>query len=157
VGRSVFAAVKCSAGILLYRWRNGRIEVLLAHPGGPYWKRKDAGAWSIPKGECVEGEDAQAAARREFKEETGIELQGDLAPLGEVKQTGGKLVQAWSLEGDCDPAHMRSNPFSLEWPPKSGNVQEFPEIDRFEWFSLEQAREKLVKAQAAFLDRLPAR
>jgi predicted NUDIX family NTP pyrophosphohydrolase len=148
--------MKHSAGILLYRRHNSRVEVLLAHPGGPLWKRKDLGAWTIPKGECEAGEDPMAAARREFEEETGLHLLGELTPLGEVKQAGGKRVLAWAVEGDCDPAAIRSNTFDLEWPPKSGKIQQFPEIDRFEWFSLEAARPKLVKAQAAFLDRLPA-
>ena len=146
--------MKHSAGILLHRKRNGRTEVLLAHPGGPYWRQKDLGAWSIPKGEYEAGEDPLDAARREFQEETGIRLEGELMPLGEVKQAGGKLVRAWTLERDCDPATLRSNTFSLEWPPRSGKMQAFPEIDRFEWFTIEEARVKLVKAQAAFLDRL---
>jgi len=148
--------VKRSAGILLYRRREGRLEVLLAHPGGPFWKRKDDGAWSIPKGEFEGGEDPMAAARREFEEETGLRLEGAWTPLGEVKQAGGKVVLAWAVEGDCDASAIYSNRFDLEWPPKSGKIQQFPEIDRFEWFSLEAARRKLVKAQAAFLDRLPA-
>jgi predicted NUDIX family NTP pyrophosphohydrolase len=132
------------------------MEVLLAHPGGPFWKNKDAGAWSIPKGECGEGEDPMAAARREFEEETGIRLDEELTPLGEVKQRGGKTVRVWALERDCDTATLHCNTFSLEWPPQSGKMQEFPEVDRFQWFALEAAREKLLNAQAAFLDRLPA-
>jgi predicted NUDIX family NTP pyrophosphohydrolase len=138
----------------MHRRRNGRIEVLLGHPGGPYWKRKDDGAWSIPKGEYGEEEEPLEAARREFEEETGIRLEGELRPLGEVKQAGGKTVRAWTLEADCDASMLRSITFSLEWPPGSGKIQEFPEIDRFEWFSVEEARIKLVKAQAEFLDRL---
>jgi predicted NUDIX family NTP pyrophosphohydrolase len=149
--------MKLSAGVILYRRGKGRVEVLLAHPGGPYWRRKDAGAWSIPKGECGDGEEPLAAAFREFEEETGIKLEGALEPLGEVKQAGGKIVHAWTIERDCDPTRMHSNTFSLEWPPKSGNVQEFPEIDRFEWFPIAEARQKLVKAQTAFLDRLVER
>jgi predicted NUDIX family NTP pyrophosphohydrolase len=149
--------MKLSAGVILYRCANERIEVLLAHPGGPYWRRKDAGAWSIPKGECGDGEEPLAAALREFEEETGIKLEGELEPLGEVKQAGGKIVRAWTIERDCDPTQMHSNTFSLEWPPKSGRVQEFPEIDRFEWFPITEARQKLVKAQTAFLDRLAER
>ncbi|HYK59382.1 MAG TPA: NUDIX domain-containing protein [Bryobacteraceae bacterium] len=148
--------MKLSAGILLYRRRKGNLEVLLAHPGGPFWKRKDLGAWSIPKGECDAGEDPMAAARREFEEETGLSLKSELTPLGEVKQAGGKRVLAWAVEGDCDPASIHSNTFDLEWPPKSGKIQQFPEIDRFEWFSLDAARERLVEAQTVFLDRLPA-
>ena len=146
--------MKRSAGVLLHRRRNGKIEVLLGHPGGPYWKQKDAGAWTILKGEYGDEEEPRDAARRELEEETGLRLEGELAPLGEVKQAGGKVVRAWALERDCDPASLRSNTFSLEWPPHSGNMQEFPEIDRFEWFTLEEARIKLIKAQSAFLDRL---
>jgi predicted NUDIX family NTP pyrophosphohydrolase len=149
--------MRLSAGVILYRRARERVEVLLAHPGGPYWRRKDAGAWSIPKGECGDGEEPLAAALREFEEETGIRLEGDLEPLGEVKQTGGKIVRAWTIERDCDPTRIHSNTFSLEWPPKSGNVQEFPEVDRFEWFPIAEARQKLVKAQATFLDRLAER
>jgi predicted NUDIX family NTP pyrophosphohydrolase len=147
--------MKVSAGILFYRRRDGRVEVLLAHPGGPFWKHKDLGAWSIPKGECQDGEDPMVAARREFEEETGLHLEGELTPLGEVKQAGGKVVRAWAVEGDCEASAIHSNTFELEWPPKSGKIQQFPEIDHFEWFSLDAAREKLVKAQAALLDRLP--
>jgi predicted NUDIX family NTP pyrophosphohydrolase len=153
--------MKQSAGILLYRRGGGRamesLEVLLAHPGGPYWTRKDASAWSIPKGEYGDGEEPLAAALREFEEETGIKLEGELEPLGEVKQAGGKVVRAWTIERDCDPTRLRSNTFSLEWPPKSGKFQDFPEIDRFEWFPIGEARQKLVKAQTAFLDRLAER
>jgi len=150
--------MKLSAGVILYRRANERLEVLLAHPGGPFWRRKDAGAWSIPKGECGDGEEPLAAALREFEEETGIKLEGELErqlePLGEVKQAGGKIVRAWTIERDCDPTQLHSNTFSLEWPPKSGKFQEFPEIDRFEWFPIAEARLKLLKAQTAFLDRL---
>jgi predicted NUDIX family NTP pyrophosphohydrolase len=153
--------MKLSAGVILYRRANERLEVLLAHPGGPYWRRKDAGAWSIPKGERRDGEEPLAAALREFEEETGIKLEGELErqlePLGEVKQAGGKIVHAWTIERDCDPTQIHSNTFSLEWPPKSGKIQEFPEIDRFEWFPIAEARQKLVKAQTAFLDRLAER
>lgn len=149
--------MKLSAGVILHRRTKERLEVLLAHPGGPYWRRKDAGAWSIPKGECADGEEPLAAALREFEEETGIKLEGELEPLGEVKQAGGKIVRAWTIERDCDPTQIHSNTFSLEWPPKSGKFQEFPEIDRFEWFPIAEARQKLVKAQAAFLDRLAER
>jgi predicted NUDIX family NTP pyrophosphohydrolase len=146
--------MKQSAGVLLHRRRNGQIEVLLAHPGGPYWKRKDAGAWSIPKGEYGDEENPLDAARREFEEETGIRLEGELMPLGEVKQAGGKVVRAWTLERDCDPSQIKSNMFSLEWPPRSGTMREFPEVDRFGWFTLKEARTKLVQAQTDFLDRL---
>jgi len=148
--------MKRSAGILLFRSRAGAIQVLLGHSGGPYWKRKDENAWSIPKGEYSEDEAPEMAARREFEEETGIRLEQPLTPLGEVKQAGGKFVRVWTLEHDCDPGSLRSNTFSVEWPPHSGKLQEFPEIDRFEWFTLEIARTKLVKAQDVFLDRLVA-
>jgi predicted NUDIX family NTP pyrophosphohydrolase len=146
--------MKRSAGVLLYRRREGQLEVLLGHPGGPLWKRKDAGAWSIPKGEYDSSEDAQAAARREFEEETGIRLDGDLTSLGEVKQAGGKIVRVWALERDCEASELRSNTFTMEWPPGSGTLKQVPEIDRFAWFTKEEARTKLVKAQAAFLSRL---
>jgi predicted NUDIX family NTP pyrophosphohydrolase len=148
---------KRSAGILLYR-RRPELEVLLVHPGGPFWARKDAGAWSIPKGEHEEGEDAQACAIREFTEETGsAPSPGELDDLGSIKQKGGKVVQAWALEGDLDAAGVRSNTFSMQWPPRSGRLQEFPEVDRAEWFPLSSARERINPAQAAFLDRLESR
>jgi len=146
--------VKASAGILLYRRGASGLEVLLAHPGGPFWKNKDEGAWSIPKGEHASSEDAAAAARREFEEETGVRLSEKLTPLGEVKQAGGKRVRAWALERDLDAAALRSNTFPLEWPPGSGRVRQTPEVDRFEWFPIEVARKKLVKTQTEFLDRL---
>jgi len=145
---------KQSAGILMYRRRGSAVEVLLVHPGGPFWRKKDMGAWSIPKGEHDTEENALEAARREFKEETGSEPEGDLVPLGAVKQSGGKTVHAWAIEGDCDPSKIRSNAFSMEWPPKSGKTQSFPEIDRAAWFSVEDARGKLHKGQVPFLDRL---
>ena len=143
-----------SAGLLMFRRRGAEIEVLLVHPGGPFWRKKDLGAWSIPKGEYEEGEDAQAAARREFQEETGIAVRGELTPLGEIRQAGGKLVTAWAMEGDCAFAEMHSNFFEMEWPPKSGKKQKFPEVDRAEWFSLEDAGKKIVEGQAEFLQRL---
>ncbi len=147
-----------SAGILLWRRREGRLEVLLAHPGGPFFARKDAGVWSVPKGEVDPGEDPIAVARREFAEETGHELpEGPMLDLGEVRQRGGKLVRAWAVEGDLDPASARSNTFELEWPPRSGRIQTFPEVDRVEWFELAEARERINPAQAAFLDRLADR
>jgi predicted NUDIX family NTP pyrophosphohydrolase len=147
---------KRSAGILLYRRAGEGLEVLLVHPGGPFWAKKDLGAWSIPKGEHDEGEDALAAALREFAEETGTALPpGALADLGTVKQRAGKVIQAWAAEGDLDAAAVRSNTFSMEWPPRSGRTQEFPEIDRAAWFGLAEARERINPAQAAFLDRLP--
>jgi predicted NUDIX family NTP pyrophosphohydrolase len=148
--------VKRSAGILLFR-RKPAFEVFLVHPGGPFWAKKDAGAWSIPKGEYVEGEDPLAAARREFEEETGAPIEGEFIALGEVKQSGGKTVIAWALEGEVDAASIRSNTFSMEWPPRSGRMQEFPEVDRAGWFSTAGAFEKLLPAQAAFLGRLEDR
>lgn len=144
-----------SAGLLLYR-RQPELEVFLVHPGGPFWARKDAGAWSIPKGEFMEDEQPLAAAQREFTEETGFEIRGPFLPLGQIRQAGGKIVHAWGVEANVDPSAIRSNTFELEWPPKSGKLREFPEIDRAGWFSLAAAREKLLKAQIEFLDRLPA-
>ena len=144
-----------SAGILLFRRGAAGPEVLLAHPGGPFWARKDLGAWSIPKGEHGDDESPLVCARREFAEETGAELpEGALVELGEVRQGGGKLVRAWAAEGDLDPEAVRSNTFELEWPPRSGRTQEFPEIDRAAWFGLDEAPERLLAAQAPFLDRL---
>jgi predicted NUDIX family NTP pyrophosphohydrolase len=149
---------KQSAGVLLYRIAEGALEVLLVHPGGPFWAKKDAGAWSIPKGEYLDGEDPLAAALREIEEETGIEL-GDASflELGSVKQRGGKVLVAWAASGDFDPATLRSNTFSIEWPPRSGRSQDFPEVDRAEWFGLDAARAKLLAAQVPFLDRLAER
>jgi predicted NUDIX family NTP pyrophosphohydrolase len=143
---------KRSAGILLFRRRPGGIEVLLVHMGGPFWRKKDAGAWSIPKGEYEEGEDPLAAARREFEEETGSAIEGEFIELPEIRQAGGKLVKAWAVEGDLDPASVRSNTFEMEWPPRSGKVQQFPEVDRAEWFSIGVAREKILRGQAGLLE-----
>jgi predicted NUDIX family NTP pyrophosphohydrolase len=144
-----------SAGILLFREARAGAEVLLVHPGGPFWAKRDLGAWSIPKGEYDDGEDALAAARREFEEELGAPApDGSPVDLGEVRQRGGKVVVAWALEGDLDPATVRSNTFTIEWPPRSGTMKEFPEIDRAEWFALDEARERILPAQAPFLDRL---
>ena len=145
-----------SAGILLYRKRSTGAEVLLVHPGGPFWARRDDGAWSIPKGEHGDDEDPEAAARREFEEELGSPLPADarLRPLGEVRQKNGKVVAGWAAEGDLDASAARSNTFEMEWPPRSGRRQAFPEIDRAEWFPLVRASEKLVPAEAAFVDRL---
>jgi predicted NUDIX family NTP pyrophosphohydrolase len=145
---------KRSAGLLLYRHGPDGIRVLLVHPGGPFWRNKDAGAWSIPKGEIDDGEDALAAARREFAEETGIALSGDFLPLGEIKQKGGKVVTAFAHCRDIDPGAIKSNTFECEWPPRSGRKQEFAEIDRAEWFDPATAREKINAAQAALLERL---
>jgi predicted NUDIX family NTP pyrophosphohydrolase len=147
-----------SAGILLYRIRGGVVEVLLVHPGGPLWANRDLGAWSIPKGEYEHGEDPLARARREFLEETGQEPPLDgLLELGTVRQRGGKVVTAWGAAGDLDPAAITSNTFTLEWPPRSGNRREFPEVDRAGWFDADTAREKLVGAQAELVDRLLAK
>jgi predicted NUDIX family NTP pyrophosphohydrolase len=143
-----------SAGLLLFRHKEGALEVLLAHPGGPFWAKKDDGAWSLPKGELEDGEEPLAAARREFQEETGASVDGEFISLGAVKQSGGKVVHAWALRADFDPARLQSCAFQMEWPPKSGRQCEFPEIDRAAWFSIETARAKILKAQAAFLDRL---
>ena len=144
-----------SAGIFLYRIRDGAIEVLLGHPGGPLFARKDDGVWSVLKGEIEPEEDPLAVARREFEEETGHPAPaGTLIDLGEIRQKGGKVVVAWAAEGDLDPALARSNTFALEWPPRSGRLAEFPEIDRVEWFDLETARAKVNPAQVALLDRL---
>src|SRR5262245_29777910 len=136
-----------SAGILMYRRKLGAIELLLIHPGGPYWRNKDAGAWSIPKGEYGHNEVPEAAARREFAEELGIEANGTLRLLGEIRQRGGKHVTAYYLEGDLDPAAIRSVSFEMEWPPRSGRTQSFPEVDRAAWFSLAEAREKILASQ----------
>jgi predicted NUDIX family NTP pyrophosphohydrolase len=144
-----------SAGILLYRRRDGELEVLIVHPGGPLWARRDAGAWSIPKGEYAPDEEPLAAARREFEEELGIAPpEGPVLDLGEIRQRGGKLVRAWALEGDLDATAVTSNTFELEWPPRSGRLIEVPEVDRAEWMALERAREKINPAQAELLDRL---
>jgi predicted NUDIX family NTP pyrophosphohydrolase len=146
-----------SAGILLFR-RNPGLEVLLVHPGGPFWAKKDLGAWSIPKGEHDDAEEAQACALREFEEETGsVPSAGELADLGTVRQKSGKVVQAWALEGDLDAEAIDSNTFTMQWPPRSGRLQEFPEVDRAAWFALAEARERINPAQVAFLDRLTAR
>ncbi len=147
---------KHSAGLLLYRRRAGRLEVLLVHPGGPFWKNRDAGAWSIPKGEFGPEEDALAAARREFNEETGFAAEGNFVALTPVTQAGGKVVHAWAVEGDLDPEKIKSNTFTLEWPPKSGQEQEFPEVDRAGWFGIEEAKEKINKAQRGLLAELEA-
>ncbi|HVW40318.1 MAG TPA: NUDIX domain-containing protein [Amycolatopsis sp.] len=147
--------MKRSAGILLYRWNNGAIEVLLGHMGGPFWARRDAGGWSVPKGEYEPDEAPQAAARREFQEELGLPVpDGDLVDLGEVRQSGGKVVTVWALEGSLDPAAVVPGTFEMEWPKGSGRMREFPEIDRAAWFDVEEARAKIVKSQAPFLDRL---
>jgi predicted NUDIX family NTP pyrophosphohydrolase len=147
-------ARKNSAGILLYRLHGSKPEIFLVHPGGPFWAKKDAGAWSIPKGEFEPGEDRLEAAKREFREETGFALEGDFIELAPVKQPGGKVVYGWAAEGDCAPESLESNTFSLEWPPRSGKRMEFPEVDRAGWFTLEMAREKILKGQLGFLEEL---
>lgn len=146
--------MKRSAGLLMYRIRAGAAEILLVHPGGPFWARKDLGAWSIPKGEFGPGEDPLAAARREFEEETGIQPGEPFLPLAAVRQPGGKEVLAWAVEGDADPAAIRSNTFSMEWPPRSGRKAEFPEVDRAGWFALGVARRKILKGQLPLLEQL---
>jgi predicted NUDIX family NTP pyrophosphohydrolase len=146
---------KKSAGLLLFREVSGHLEVLLVHPGGPFWAKKDEGAWSIPKGEFEDTEEPLAAAKREFAEETGFYPDGVMIPLEPLRQPSGKVIYAWAVKDDWDPAALRSNTFSLEWPPKSGQYREFPEIDRAAWFSLGEAGRKITKGQAAFLVELP--
>src|SRR3982751_1225955 len=138
---------KSSAGLLMYRWRGDTLEVLLVHPGGPFWARKDEGAWSIPKGEFLAGEDPLDAAKREFTEETSLSVAGDFVPLKPLKQRSGKIVHAWAVKGDADPARIRSNSFVFKG-------REYPEIDRAAWFGLEEARKKILKGQVGFLDEL---
>lgn len=146
-----------SAGILLYRRTDAGLEVLLVHPGGPYWRAKDEGAWTIPKGEIADGEEPLAAARRELAEETGVLAAGPFMALQPVRQKAGKLVSAFACEGACDAAAIVSNTFSMEWPPRSGRMQDFPEVDRAEWFDLHRARAKINPAQVAFLEELASR
>lgn len=144
-----------SAGLLLFRRAGEGVEVLLGHMGGPFFARRDAGAWTVPKGEYDPDEPAWDAARREFEEELGLPPpEGEAVPLGEVRQSGGKVVTAWAVEGDLDPASVVPGTFTMEWPPRSGRTREFPELDRVAWFPPERARELIVSAQAAFLDRL---
>jgi len=145
---------KLSAGLLLFRRVNGEVEVFLVHPGGPFWAKKNEGAWSLPKGEYAEGENPFLAAKREFQEETSLSVDGDFIPLGELQQPGGKIVSAWALEKDVDPELVKSNSFSMEWPPKSGKIRQFPEVDRAGWFTVSEARAKLLKGQVSFIDRL---
>jgi predicted NUDIX family NTP pyrophosphohydrolase len=145
---------KKSAGLLMYRIRDRHLEVLLVHLGGPFWSKKDKGAWFIAKGEIEKEEDPFDAARREFQEETGFEPMGEFIPLGVVKHKGGKTVQAWAFEGDCDPSSIRSNTFTIEWPPRSGRQQSFPEIDRAQFMSIDQAQEKMHPAEFEFVTRL---
>jgi predicted NUDIX family NTP pyrophosphohydrolase len=150
------ATDKQSAGLLLYRHNSDGIEVLLGHPGGPFWRNKDQGSWSIPKGLIAEGETPLAAARREFAEETGYRPRGKSLPLGEARQPGGKLVHIWAVDEDWDAASLKSNMFEMEWPPRSGQRQSFPELDRAAWFDITEAKEKILKGQVVFLSRLLA-
>lgn len=147
-------SVKTSAGILLYRILSGKLEVFLVHPGGPYWEKRDAGAWSIPKGEFDEGEDPLRAARREFQEETGSRAIGEFVALTPLKQPSGKLVYAWAVRGDIDASSVKSNTFAMEWPPGSGRQCEFPEIDRGAWFAATAGREKILPGQRGFIRQL---
>lgn len=143
-----------SAGLLMYRVRAGQVEVFLIHPGGPFWARKDEGAWSVPKGEFTEDESALQAAKREFQEETGFTASGTFQALEPIRQAGGKVVHAWAVEGDCDADAIRSNTFPMEWPPHSGQWRAFPEADRAAWFLLPEARKKILKSQLSLLDQL---
>lgn len=145
-----------SVGIVLFRWRDGALHVLLGHPGGPFWRHRDIGAWTIPKGAALAGESPEDAARREFAEETGLHVTGPLQFLGGVRQRGGKQVDAFAFEGDFDVTQLCSNVFEMEWPPRSGRQQAFPELDRVQWFDLPEARERILPAQRPFLDRLEA-
>jgi predicted NUDIX family NTP pyrophosphohydrolase len=145
---------KKSAGLLMFRTRSDRVEVLLVHLGGPFWSKKDNGAWFVPKGEILPGEDELVAAQREFREETSFDPNGPFFPLGSVKQKSGKTVVAWAFEGDCDPSQLNSNTFQMEWPPRSAKQQQFPEVDRAAFFSLEEAHEKTHPAESPFLTRL---
>lgn len=147
-----YIMVKQSAGILMYRNHGGRREVFLVHPGGPFWSKRDLTAWSIPKGEFAQDEDPLTAAKREFTEETGYAVEGDFIDLGNIRQPSGKRVRAWAIRGDCDAAAIKSNTFTMEWPPRSGQIREFPEVDRAAWFDLTTAREKLHKGQVPLLD-----
>ncbi len=145
---------RTSAGLLLYRTRPAGLEVLLVHPGGPFWAKKDDGAWSIPKGEIEDGESPLAAAIRETREELGVEISGDCVPLTPVRQAGGKTVHAWAVRADVDPTRLSSQTFEMEWPPRSGRRQTFPEVDRAAWFTLDDARRKILKGQLPLIDEL---
>jgi predicted NUDIX family NTP pyrophosphohydrolase len=149
---------KHSAGLVVYRRRNGALEVFLVHPGGPFWAKKDLGAWSIPKGEFDPAvEDPLSVAKREFEEETGYTASGEFVPLGEIRQPSGKVIHAWAVEGEFDASGVCSNTFSMEWPPRSGKFQEFPEVDRAEWFPIDEAKRRILRGQTGFLDQLGIR
>lgn len=148
---------RLSAGLLLYRRRGPALDVLLVHPGGPFWRNKDLGAWSIPKGEAASGEDLLGVARRELREEIGVEVDGAFLPLSPVRQAGGKLVHAWAVEADVDADAIVSNTFQVEWPPRSGRQQTFPEVDRAAWFDVDEARHRILRGQVALIDELTRR
>jgi predicted NUDIX family NTP pyrophosphohydrolase len=154
VANRIGIMAKVSAGLLMYRRRGSTLDVLLVHPGGPFWRNKDDGAWMIPKGEVAGNEDLLAAAQREFMEETGLKASGKFIELGEVRHRSGKRVHAWAFEGDCDPAAIRSNTFEMEWPPRSGKRQSFAEVDRGAFFGVEEARRKMLETERALLERL---
>ena len=143
---------KKSAGLLMYRRRNGKLEVMLVHPGGPFWVKKDLGSWSIPKGEYTNEEDPLEVAKREFQEETSFKAEGEFMALTPIKQPSGKLITIWAFEGDCDASKIKSNTFTMEWPPRSGKQQEFPEVDRAAWFTISVAKKKIIKGQTGFID-----
>ncbi len=149
--------MKRSAGLMMFRRRESGIEVLLVHPGGPFWSKKDLNSWSIPKGELEETEDPLQAAIREFREETGFAATAPFIPLGTIKQASGKLIAAWAFEGDCDPSTLVSNTFEMEWPPKSGRLASFPEVDRAAWFAPREARNRVLKGQLKLIDELEAK
>jgi len=148
---------RISAGILMYRLKDERLQVLLVHPGGPFWAKKDEGAWSIPKGLIDQGEDPLEAAKREFEEETGFSVSGRFISIGEVRLGSGKIIKAWAVKGDLDPSGIRSNTFRMQWPPRSGRVQEFPEVDRAEWFDIEEAQKRINQGQVGLLEELKRR
>jgi predicted NUDIX family NTP pyrophosphohydrolase len=143
-----------SAGLLIHRIRDRQLQVFLVHPGGPFWAKKDLGAWSIPKGEHADSEDPLTVAKRELQEETGLEVQGEFVKLQTIRQAGGKLVTAFAVAADFDPGEIRSNSFEMEWPPRSGKLQQFPEVDRAQWFGIDEARVKILKSQLPLLDQL---
>jgi predicted NUDIX family NTP pyrophosphohydrolase len=145
---------KESAGLLLYRKTRGSLEVFLVHPGGPFWANKDDGAWSIPKGELEAGEDPLDAAKREFREETGLVAEGEFQPLEPIRQSGGKIVHSWAVQGDLESTAVKSNTFSMEWPPGSGKLRKFPEVDRAGWFKIDLAKRKTLKSQLGLLEQL---